>query len=109
MNTASDAVNSPIGYWATKDSQLGEVGWKITSTDFKKCTVVLGGKITEETGVAQIDGNRVKYTFKGKDEEYTATYHSDDNTLTEDQLLKLRYMRADDSKINELNHQGCHL
>ncbi len=110
INVASDTVNSPVGYWATEDSKLGQIGWKITENEFKKCTIALDSKkIAEEVGSIKIDGNRVIYVYSGKSDEYTATYHSDDNTLTEDQLLKLKYIRADDNKVRDLNNKGCHL
>lgn len=109
VNKASDLVNSPMGYWTTEDSKLGQIGWKINNDDFKKCIVALDTKIKEETGIVHIDNNRVKYTYTGSHDEFTATYHSDDNTLTEDQALRLKYVRADANKINELNAKGCHL
>lgn len=108
-NKANDLINSPLGYWATEDSKLGQIGLKIDTDDYKKCIIALDKKIVEEEGTVQIDGNRITYKNKDSMNETSATYHSDNNSLTEDQPIQLKYVRADDNKVKDLNNKGCHL
>lgn len=108
-NLSSDLIDSPVGYWATQDSQLGQIGWKIESDKFKKCIIALDTKITEKVGSIKVDGHEIYYVETNANLGSTATYHPDTNTLTEDQGVHLKYYRANDEKISELNRKGCHL
>ncbi len=109
VNAANDQVGSAAGFWTTKESSIGEIAWKISDSQFKKCTIAFDTKIIEEEGSVKIDGNTVKYTYKDTDKELLATYNSDDKTLKEEQGLGLKYDRADDGRVDEYNKKGCHL